>query len=178
MDLRFEPNVNLPQVRKGIYSTNGYNPHNPNRVVVAVHPYNYGYPDSVRFPDDHQDYLTYLQRFHRLVQNHKGPLVTLESGGKMESTANQYRTLGRTSDSYFIMTWPAGPSPIEFRDNWEEVARFLKEFDTTQTICLVGGQLIDSDNTDSAYHGCLGRTLYELRKERLTVEVLRKVTFP
>ncbi|MEK6888187.1 MAG: hypothetical protein AABX14_04560, partial [Candidatus Aenigmatarchaeota archaeon] len=174
----FIPDISLPTIRKGIYSMNGYNPQNPNRLVVAVHPYCFGYdPSEVSFRDDHQDYLTYLPRLERLVQQHKGPLVTLESGGRIERTADKYRALGRMDDSYFIMSWPAGPSPIEFGDRWEEVARFLKEFDTSQTICLVGGELMDPDVWGFQNPGCLGSTFRNLRKEGLPVEILRKVTF-
>ncbi len=166
--------MQLKEIRKGIYSLDGFNPDNRNTRVVAVHPY---FKIEKRSSE-------YLGRFDHLVRTHIGPIITLEEAGKLESTAERFAALGRTSGAYFIKTKSEDPEPCEIK--WRQVVNFIKHFTDGPVIFrqilwlfkeyegpridMVGGYFQD-------YRGCLGHTALKLKKKRLPIHVREEITF-
>jgi|SRR3989338_1641522 len=140
-----------------------YDPDAKGKLVVAVHPYYQSHPEN-----------SYLQGLNALIASQNGPLITLEESDKLSSTMKRYRELGRKKGAYFIETNPAELS-------FDDVAEFIRYFRKTPVTLIGGYYSIDTVCSElllpRLMNGCMGKTVYELARRGIDVEIPLELTF-
>jgi hypothetical protein len=157
----------IPAIRDGIYSINGFHPENQSRRVIAVHPFLLGY-ENILYPPN------YLGLLNELFAKHEGPLITFEECCRMDDTIAYIKNLGRNRDSYFLFSKNHDADPLE--SCWYKIFRFLREFNNSGSIDLMGGYAWNDANPNN--RGCLGYTQHILTEEGgFEANIIQKLTF-
>lgn len=101
------------ELPKGIYSLNGLKD-NQQKMIILVHP----------TLDSHNS--RYLKNLNDVIENHEGPIITLDGIDTFDSTCAEFQRKCSGKDRYFIKTLPSGPVPVEMDSN--EMYEFLISF--------------------------------------------------
>jgi len=194
--------MRLTEVRKGIYSFNGLNLDNPNRLIVAMHPFSkeplgakgleeqltYAlaeFEESMQdkgldycfksvYADLIQDYLL-ASGIEDLIIGHDGPVIVFEESNKYRDLrfSNSVRLIRKSGRVNDIyLIKTHGPDSELKKIDWSDAVMFIDEF--AGPAGLIGGLV-----WNKLYNkpGCLGAVCEELDKHGITYELLPGLTF-
>lgn len=167
------------EIKKGIYSLDGYNPDNKQNVIVTVHPF-YDVLRAFCSSNEHKRKLAehvlrecvdYINTIEEIIKTYGGPIITLEEERNIHETAEYFADIGPKKDRYFIETKKDRPTPLDIL--WTDVVDFIRNF-RCDSIRMMGGYILIKKGE---IRGCLGSVAGGLAEKRFNVEMIKGATF-
>ncbi len=140
----------LVEIPGAMFKLDGKQEKEPERSLVAVHPYYLEYHNSLGqrdtlTPESRADLLA---KYDGVFNEHRGPLVIVEEQSRILETVARIRSVGRQGDTYFVITEDRDSSnfPFTYHAEFMNLLRTLG----TEDLKFIGGH--DSGDKPYASH--------------------------
>lgn len=151
----------LNNVRKGIYSLDGFQIYPAEEFGIIVHPFYDLYGRN-----------SYLKNLYNFLNAFEGNVLTLEEDCSINKTVGRYRRNLHAFNNFFVKT-NSIPEPTEIE--WNDIKRFIKRF-KPKRLKAAGGYYAYQKYL-GRHGGCLGDTIDILKEDFKNIEVVESCTF-